>query len=183
MLSELEEFITGHQSEQPSERKLASILFSDIVGSTTIARVEGDRRWNEHLEDFLLLAERSIARNSGILVRTIGDGLLARFDAPDDALQAALALHQVADECGFTLRSGVHTGAIVITASGDLAGIAVHMAARVQSAAEPGEILVTQTVTELLEGGTFTFNDRGERDLKGIQGPRRLFAAHPHAPV
>lgn len=183
IVHELEEFLTGHAHELPPERHLATVLFSDIVGSTRIAHEEGDHRWKEHLDDFYALARRAIARNSGHLVKTVGDGLIARFDAPDDALQAALALHRVANECGFTLRSGMHAGAIEIAGDGDIAGIAVHVAARVQAAAEPNEILVTRTVTELLEGSAFTFLDRGERELKGIDGRRQLFAARASATV
>lgn len=181
VLRELEQFLTGSASEHPAERQLATVLFSDIVGSTEIARAEGDHRWHARLDDFLSMARRHIARNSGIFVKPIGDGVLARFSTPDDAMKAALAIHRAGDECGFTLRSGMHTGGVEVRDDGDLAGIAVHFAARVQTAADPGEILVTRTVAELLEGSEFVFTDRGEHDLKGIDGSRRLYAARASA--
>lgn len=183
VLAELEEFLVGHEIEHPTERHLATVIFSDIVGSTTIARIDGDRRWRERLEEFHALARRTVARRNGHLVKTIGDGLLARFVAPDDALRASIALHRMADQCGFTLRTGVHTGGIELSADGDVSGIAVHLAARVQAAAAPNEILVTRTVADVLEGSAFLFSDRGEHELKGIDGPRRLYAARPGADV
>jgi class 3 adenylate cyclase len=183
ILTELEQFVTGHTAERPAERQLATVLFSDIVGSTEIARAEGDHRWKEQLDDFESLARRQIVRSNGQFVKTTGDGLLARFTTPDDALQAAFALHRIAEEFGFALRSGLHTGGVETRGDGDVAGIAVHMAARVQAAAQPNEILVTRTVTELLEGSAFAFADRGEHELKGIEGTRRLFSARASATV
>lgn len=181
VLRELEEFLTGTAADHPTERQLATVLFSDIVGSTEIARADGDHRWNTRLDDFLSLARRHIVRSSGVFVNTIGDGVLARFATPDDAMKAAFAVHRAGEECGFTLRSGMHTGGVEIRADGDLAGIAVHVAARVQTTAAPGEILVTRTVAELLEGSGFMFDDRGDHDLKGIDGSRRLYAARVSA--
>jgi class 3 adenylate cyclase/DNA-binding CsgD family transcriptional regulator len=156
-------------------RVLASLLVVDIVRSTQRAAELGDRRWREVLDEYDRLVERELARHRGRLVNRAGDGVLATFDGPAQALRCAMALGDAARPIGLELRAGVHTGECEAR-GGDLAGIAVHLAARVQAFARPGEVLATSIVKDLAAGSELPFEDRGRHVLKGIPGEWALFA-------
>jgi pimeloyl-ACP methyl ester carboxylesterase len=175
ILGEVEEFLTGQRGGPPVERALATVLFTDIVGSTERAASVGDRRWRQKLEEHDRVCRREIERERGRYVNSTGDGLLASFDGPARAISAA---QRIGDELGrmdLQIRAGVHTGECERIGD-DLAGIAVHIGARVGSAADPGEVLVSQTVRDLVVGSGIEFEDRGAQTLKGVPGEWRLFA-------
>jgi class 3 adenylate cyclase/alpha-beta hydrolase superfamily lysophospholipase len=175
MLDEVEEFLTGTRPMPPSRRILATLLFTDIVGSTEMVRELGDRAWSERLADHHAAVRRELARFSGDEVDTAGDGFLAVFDGPARAIRSALAIRDAVRSVGFEMRAGLHTGEVERGAD-HLRGIAVHLAARVLGAASPGEVLVSQTTHDLVEGSGLVFDDRGAHELKGIEGARRLYA-------
>ena len=176
MLDEIEQFLTGGLAPAPAERVLATVLFSDVVGSTERAATLGDRHWRELLERHERLAHREVVRYRGQLVKLTGDGLLATFDGPARAVRAGLALRDAAAEIlGVELRVGVHTGECELMRE-DLGGIAVHIAARVEEAAGPGEVLASSTVKDLVVGSGLRFDDRGEHELRGVPGRWRLHA-------
>lgn len=176
ILDEIEQFLTGRLATAPADRVLATVLFTDVVGSTERAAAIGDRRWRELLERYERLAHREVGRHRGRVVKTIGDGVLASFDAPARAVRAGIALRDAAPESlGLDLRVGVHTGECERMGE-DLGGIGVHIAARVQATADSGQILVSNTVKDVVVGSGLRFDDRGEHDLKGVPGPWRLHA-------
>jgi len=172
---EIEEFVTGTRRRAPSERHLATVLFTDIVNSTALAAALGDRAWTARLDEHDRLVERQVARFSGRLVSHIGDGTLATFDGPGRAIACATAVRDGAHQLGLELRAGLHTGEVELR-SDDVAGIAVHLAQRVSGLADPGEILVSRTVVDLVAGSDTHFDDRGEHQLRGVPGDWRLFA-------
>jgi class 3 adenylate cyclase len=163
------------RARRKPERVLATLLFTDIVGSTEHAGRVGDAAWHALLAAHHLIVRREISRYNGTEVDTAGDGVFARFDSPARAIEAARAVRAAAARQQLEIRAGIHTGECEIEGN-TLRGIAVHLAARVQTAAAPGEILVSSTVRDLASGGDVAFADRGEHELKGIPGPRRLFA-------
>ena len=173
---ETQELVTGARGMPEPERVLTTLLFTDIVGSTERASELGDRRWREVLEDHYVLVRRELARFRGREVKTIGDGFFASFDSPTRAIRCAAAVLEAVRPLGIELRAGVHTGECEMIGD-DLGGIAVHVGARVAAAAGPGEIFVSSTVTELVDGSDIRFDDRGTFELKGVDGERRLFAA------
>ena len=176
LLDEIEQFVTGNLAARPADRVLATVLFTDIVGSTERATELGDRHWRDLLERHDRLARREVGRHRGRVVKTTGDGLLATFDGPARAVRAGAGLRDAASkELNLDLRVGVHTGECEVMGE-DLGGIGVHIAARVQAAADPGEVLVSSTVRDLVVGSGLRFDDRGEHDLKGVSMPWRLFA-------
>ncbi len=175
VLGEIEEFLTGRRSGPPAERALATVLFTDIVGSTERAASLGDLRWRRMLEEHDRISRREIERQRGQYVNSTGDGLLASFDGPARAISAAAEIGRALEPLDLPIRAGVHTGECERIGE-DLGGIAVHIGARVSSAAEPGEILVSQTVRDLVVGSGIEFADRGVRDLKGVPGEWRLYA-------
>ena len=172
---EIEEFLTGARQVAPSDRLLATVLFSDIVGSTEQATALGDRAWTARLEQHDRAIDRQLARFGGHLVKRMGDGVLATFDGPARAVQCAIAMRDALRQLGIDVRVGVHTGEIERRGD-DVAGAAVHLAQRVQSKAEPGEVLVSRTVVDLVVGSDLRFVDRGEYELKGLPGQWRVFA-------
>jgi len=172
---EIEEFLTGARHARPSERVLATVLFTDIVDSTKRAAVEGDRRWRELLDQFDQDAKTEVASSRGRLVKSTGDGHLATFDGPARAIRCGRALAAAAQRRGLEIRVGIHTGEVELRGD-DLAGVGVHIAQRVCAQAGPGEILVSRTVVDLVAGSDIAFQDRGEHELKGV-GDWRLFAA------
>jgi len=177
LLDEIEQFLTGRLVSPAGDRVLATVLFTDIVASTERAVAVGDRQWREVLERHQRLADREIGRHRGRLIKTTGDGVLAAFDGPARAVRAGIALRDAGPpELGVQLRAGVHTGECEAIGE-DLGGIGVHIAARVQAAAEPGEVLVSNTVKDLVVGSGLEFADRGEHALKGVPGSWRLHAA------
>ncbi len=157
----------------PANRVLLTVLFTDLVGSTERADEEGDAKWRDMLEDHHATIRRQIEIHSGREVKTTGDGFLATFDSPSRAVQCAKAIKTGLAKLGLEIRAGVHTGECELMGS-DVAGLAVHIAARVQSKAEPGEILVSNTVRDLAAGSGLDFVDRGAHELKGISGTWQL---------
>jgi len=174
LLGDIEEFLTGTRGTPNTDRMLATILFTDIVDSTKRAASTGDRRWRELLDNHDRMAGRQVHRFGGRQVKTTGDGILATFDGPARAIQCGLAICDGARQLGMEVRVGVHTGEVERRGD-DVAGIGVHIAARVQGAAQPGEVWVSRTVTDLVTGSGIIFNDRGEHPLKGVPGTWQLF--------
>ena len=155
---------------------LATVVVTDIVGSTETAARLGDAAWSSLLSRHHELVREELGRFSGEEIDTAGDGFLALFDGPSRAIRCGLAVRRRLAELGLAVRVGVHTGEVE-RAGTDVRGIAVHLAARVAAAAEPGEVLVTATTHDIVAGSGLAFDDRGERALKGFDAPRRLFAA------
>ena len=172
---EVESFLTGRLHPVVTDRVLSTVLFSDIVGSTERAASVGDRRWSEVLDQHDAVVGREIETHRGRLVKTTGDGVLATFDGPARAISCGCEIRDSLRPLGIDVRVGLHTGEVEIRGE-DVGGIAVHMAARVQAHAEPGEVLVSRTVTDLVTGSGIDFVDRGEHELKGVPGIWRLFA-------
>jgi class 3 adenylate cyclase len=175
ILDEVEEFITGARPSAVLDRVLATVLFTDIVGSTSLVAEVGDRRWREALNSYDALARRQLERFRGRLVNTTGDGTLAVFDGPARAVECARSLTNAVRSLGLDIRAGLHTGEVE-TRADDVAGIAVHIAARVSATASAGEVLVSRTVTDLVVGSGIEFEARGEHQLKGVPGAWQLFA-------
>jgi class 3 adenylate cyclase len=176
LVDEIEEFLTGARHAPPQDRVLATVLFSDIVSSTEHATRLGDRKWRALLDDHDALVRRQLERFSGRLVKMTGDGFLATFDGPARAIRCGCAVRDGMKRLGIDIRVGVHTGEIERRGD-DVGGVAVHIAARVEALAEPGEVLASRTVTDLVVGSDVEFSDRGEHELKGVPGTWRLFAA------
>jgi pimeloyl-ACP methyl ester carboxylesterase len=176
LLDEVEEFLTGARSSADTERVLATVMFSDIVDSTSRAAEMGDRRWRQLIESMASATTSVLQRFRGRPVKTLGDGFLATFDGPARAIGAALAVHEMArQEFGLDLRTGLHTGEVEVMGR-DVGGIAVHIGARILGCAQPGEVIVSGTVKDLVVGSDIGFEDRGERELRGVPGRWRLFA-------
>jgi class 3 adenylate cyclase len=176
IVAHMREFLTGTREAPEPERALATILFTDIVDSTTRATNLGDKRWRDVLERHHETIRRELTRFRGRELDTAGDGFFASFDGPARAIRCAVAAVDAVRPLGIEIRAGVHTGEC--ERFGDkLGGIAVHIGARVASAALPGEVLVSSTVKDLVSGSGIEFVDRGEHQLKGIPGTWRLFAA------
>jgi class 3 adenylate cyclase/pimeloyl-ACP methyl ester carboxylesterase len=175
MLDAIEEFVTGQLPARHSDRVLATVLFTDIVGSTEHAARLGDRRWRDLLATHDALVRAEVLRFRGGLVKTTGDGVLATFDGPGRAIRCSCAIRDSARTLGIDLRAGLHTGEIELI-DDDVAGIAVHIGARVLAQAGDGEVLVSSTVKDLVAGSGINFIERGEHELKGVPGVWRLFA-------
>jgi class 3 adenylate cyclase len=171
----VEEFLIGaHPSVEPT-RVLATVLFTDIVDSTGQAERLGDRRWRALLDTHDELAGRLVEQWGGRLVKTTGDGVLATFDGPGRAIGCAAALRDELGDIGVRIRAGLHTGEVELRGD-DVGGIAVHLAARIMATAGAGEIVVSQTVRDLVAGSDVVMQDRGSQRLKGIKGDWQLFA-------
>lgn len=164
----------GKKLDQESERTLASIVITDIVDSTKRAAELGASRWRDLIAEHNRKASTAIDRHRGRLVKTTGDGVFAAFDGAERAVRSAVSIRGVAKVLGLEIRVGVHSGEVQVTAD-DLRGIAVHTAARIMSEAAPGEILVSATVMDLVEGSDLAFEDAGLHELKGLSGRRQLF--------
>jgi|MudIll2142460700_1097286.scaffolds.fasta_scaffold42190_1 pimeloyl-ACP methyl ester carboxylesterase len=175
VLDQIEEFLTGVRPRMTTERVLSTILFVDIVGSTERAQSLGDARWRDLLGTFHAQVAQELSRFGGQLIDTAGDGVFSSFDGPARAVRCAMAIRERAARIGIAIRGGVHTGECEI-AGGKLAGIAVHTGARVASAAESGDILVSSTVKSLVAGSGLRFASRGRRHLKGLEEELELFA-------
>jgi class 3 adenylate cyclase len=175
ILDEVQEFLTGARPVPETERVLATVLFTDIVASTERAAVLGDRRWRELLEGHNVVVRHELDRFRGREVDTAGDGFLATFDGPARAIRCARAIVAGMGGLGLELRAGLHTGECELM--GDkVTGVAVHTGARVAALAQPGEILVSSTVKDLVAGSGLEFDDRGTHALRGIPGDWRLYA-------
>jgi uncharacterized protein (TIGR00369 family) len=163
------------RQRKESRRVLATLLFTDIVDSTGHAERLGDTAWHALLEKHKLAVRREVSRHNGTEVNTTGDGFFVRFDSPGHAIQAARAARLATAPLGTEIRAGIHTGECEL--EGDkLAGMAVHIATRIQAAAKPGEILVSSTVKDLAVGSNVRFTDQGEKSLKGVPDPWRVYA-------
>jgi class 3 adenylate cyclase len=178
VLDEVEEFVTGTSSGREPDRVLATVLFTDIVGSTGVAGRLGDRAWRDVLESHNALVRRQLARYRGREVKTVGDGFLATFDGPTRAVQCACGVRDAMPGIGLEVRAGLHTGEVE-TMGEDVGGIAVHIGARIGALAGPGEVLVSSTVRDLVVGSGLTFTERGEHTLRGVPDPWRLVLADP----
>jgi pimeloyl-ACP methyl ester carboxylesterase len=176
ILDEIQEFLTGVREPAEPDRMLATVLFTDIVGSTDRARELGDRRWRDLLELHNDIVRHDLARFRGVEVDTAGDGFFATFDGPARAIRCARSIIENVRNVGLEVRSGLHTGECELSGS-SVRGIAVHTGARVASAASAGEVLVSSTVKDLVAGSGIEFVDRGVHQLKGIPGEWRLYAA------
>ncbi len=173
--AEIEEFVTGTRPIQEPDRVLATVLFSDIVGSTSRAAALGDHRWAELLQAHHAAIRRELDRHRGVEIDTAGDGFLASFDGPARAVRCAQAMHAAVAPLDLKLRIGLHTGEC--ERIGDkLGGIAVHIGARVAALATAGEVLTSGTVHDLVAGSGITFTDRGTSELPGVPGEWRIYA-------
>jgi class 3 adenylate cyclase len=177
-IGDVKEFITGHREEaiDDLERVLATVLFTDIVGSTQSAVEMGDQPWRRLLDSHDQMARQIVERHRGNLIKTTGDGILAIFDGPGRAVRCALAFEAAAKEIGLPLRAGLHTGEIEVRGR-DIGGVAVHAAARVMAQSQSSEVLVSRVVTDLVAGAGLKFSERGSYELKGLPGRWDLFAA------
>ena len=176
IVAEMQEFLTGVRPAPEADRVLATALFTDIVDGTVTAAALGDRRWRDLVERHHALVRDELHRYHGVEVDTAGDGFFATFDGPARAIRCALAIRNGVEALGLRIRAGLHTGECELIA-GKAGGIAVITAARVRERAQPGEVLVSTTVRDLVAGSGIAFADRGTHSLKGVPGEWRLFAA------
>jgi class 3 adenylate cyclase len=180
-VEEIEEFLTGERHAESSDRVLATLLFTDIVGSTERAARLDDRRWRELLDQHNALTRSELVRWNGVEIKTTGDGFLVSFDGPARAVRCAAAITEAVRPLDIELRSGVHTGECDRHAN-DLSGIAVHIAARIGALASPSEVLVSSTVKDLVVGSGLRFRERGPHTLKGIPDTWQLYALDADLP-
>jgi class 3 adenylate cyclase len=173
---EIEQFLTGVRRPVLSDRVLATVLFTDIVGSTDRAAELGDSGWRALLEGHHALVRELVDRYRGQFVKSIGDGILATFDGPSRAISSAVAIRDGVRKLGLDVRAGLHTGECELLAHGDIGGLAVHICSRISGLASAGEVLVSSTVRDLIVGSDQMLADRGEHELKGIPGHWRVFA-------
>jgi class 3 adenylate cyclase len=171
----IEEFLTGAHAHHSGRRALRTLLFTDIVGSTDRAATVGDERWHALLEKYDEIARETVARFDGQVVKSTGDGHLATLDGPAQAIRCAEALQTAVEALDIELRCGVHTGECELLGD-DVGGIGVHLAARIMAKANPGEIIVSSTVRDLVVGSGLGFDDRGSHTLKGVPGKWQLLA-------
>lgn len=172
---DIREFLTGIRAPASWDRLLATVLFTDIVGSTDRAAAVGDQRWRSLLDHHDDVVRGELRRFRGREIKTTGDGFLAAFDGPARAVECAMATLEAVRPLGLELRAGVHTGECEQRGD-DLGGIAVHIGARVAALAQPNEVLVSRTVTDLVAGSGLRFVDRGEHELKGVPNRWQLYA-------
>jgi pimeloyl-ACP methyl ester carboxylesterase/class 3 adenylate cyclase len=182
ILTGIEEFLTGsHAAPSQSHRALRSVLFTDIVASTQHAAAAGDERWRAVLHRFGEITAELAQRFGGTVVKSTGDGHLATFDGPTQAIRCAEALRADAETLGIQIRAGIHTGECELL-DADIGGLAVHIAARILGQAGAGEILVSRTVRDLVVGSGTGFEDRGSVELRGVPGTWQLLAVNRHGP-
>lgn len=176
VVGEIQSFLTGNRPAPEPRRVLATILFTDIVGSTLRAAELGDVRWHALLAEHNRVVRRLLERFGGREIRVVGDGFLATFDGPARAVRCAIAIRDGVRDLGLEIRAGLHVGEVEVQPD-DIAGLAVHIGARVGALAEAGEILVSSTVKDIVVGSGLSFSDRGTHELRGVPGEWRLFAA------
>ena len=177
LLDEIEEFLTGARPSRVADRVLATILFTDLVGSTETARSMGDSAWSRLVEQHHAAVRRELDHYAGEEIDTAGDGFFAVFDGPARAIRCAVGIEAAMTGLGLQVRAGLHTGEVERPPGGKPRGIAVNVAARVSGLAEAGEVLVTSTTRDLVAGSGLRFEDHGEHELKGLGESRRVFAA------
>lgn len=175
LLDEIELFITGARQQSEPDRVLATLMLTDVVGSTARAAELGDKRWRELLQAFYAAVRKEVAAFRGRDVNTTGDGVLATFDGPARAIRCACSVRDQVRALGLQVRTGLHTGECELLGD-DVGGIAVHIAARVAAQAGPDEVLVSRTVKDLVAGSQIGFADRGAHQLKGVPGEWSLYA-------
>jgi class 3 adenylate cyclase len=175
LLAEVAEFLTGVPHAPDPDRVLATILFTDIVGSTALAARLGDKRWRDLVGRHNALVRRQLERFRGRELDTAGDGFVASFDGPARGIRCAQAIADSVTALDLSVRAGLHTGECEVV-EGKLAGIAVHIAARIATQAAPGEVLVSSTVKDLVVGSSVAFAERGARELEGVPGRWSVFA-------
>jgi class 3 adenylate cyclase len=175
LADEVQEFLTGVRPAPATDRVLATVLFTDIVGSSQKAVELGDRAWHKLLDAHDAVVRTQLEQFRGREVKSTGDGFLATFDGPARAIRCAVTLASGLRDLGLQIRAGLHTGEVEVRAH-DVGGIAVHIGARVQALAEPAEVLVSSTVKDLVAGSGIEFEDRGEHELKGTLGSWRLYS-------
>jgi class 3 adenylate cyclase len=178
ILDEIEEFITGVPPLREPDRALATVLFTDVVGSTARIAEIGDRKWSDLLSRHNEIVGRSIAQFRGRHVNSAGEGVFSTFDGPARAIRCAQAIRDALRSIGVEVRAGLHTGEVEL-AGDDVRGIAVHIGARVSALAGPGDVLVSRTVTDLVAGSGLEFEERGEHELKGVPGKWAIYAVNP----
>lgn len=176
LADEIEEFLTGVRPVTVTDRVLATVLFTDIVGSSAKAAELGDRAWRKLLDSHDALVRTQLARFRGREIKTLGDGFLATFDGPARAIRCAIELTTALRRLGLEVRAGLHTGEVEVR-GGDIGGIAVNTGARIAALAGAGEVLASSTVKDLVAGSGIAFDDRGEHELKGVPDSWRLYAA------
>jgi class 3 adenylate cyclase len=170
------EFIVGHRPMATTQRRFAAVLFTDLVESTARSALVGDLAWRDTLESHDRICREVVERHGGRIVKNTGDGLLAIFDAPSQAVGAAADAVTKLGSIDLGVRAGVHAGELEVRDDGDITGAAVNIAARVEQAAGLGEIFVSSTVRDMLLGGDYRFANRGEHQLKGVEGTWKLYA-------
>jgi class 3 adenylate cyclase len=175
VIDEIREFLTGVRVAPEPDRVLATVMFTDVVGSTERAASLGDRRWRDLLDAHDAAVRRQLEAFRGREVKATGDGFLATFDGPARAIRCACAIRDAASDLHLNVRIGLHTGEVEVRGD-DIGGVAVHIGQRVSALAQPSEIMVSSTVKDLVAGSGIEFEDRGEHDLKGVPGSWRLFA-------
>jgi class 3 adenylate cyclase len=175
IVDDMEEFVTGERGEHAATRMLATVLFTDIVDSTVRTAELGDQRWRAVLDEFEMNTQRLLARHGGLLVKTTGDGILARFATPAQGVRCATSMVESAASSGLELRAGLHAGEVELRGD-DIGGLAVHIASRVSAMAAAGEVLVTGTVRDLVVGSGIVFDDRGRHNLKGVPDEWQVLA-------
>lgn len=175
LVDEIQELVTGTRPAPRTNRVLATVLYTDVVASTERASELGDRRWREVLDQHDRIVRRALRETSGREVKTRGDGFLATFDGPARAIQCAARIRDGVRELGLEVRCGLHTGEVELRGD-DIGGIAAHVGARIEALAEPGEIVVSRTVRDLVAGSGIEFVDRGVEELKGIPETWQLYS-------
>jgi class 3 adenylate cyclase len=175
IVDEIEEFVTGSRAEVEPDRVLATVLFTDIMNSTERATAMGDRAWRALLDRHDDLVRRQLQQFGGREIKVLGDGFLATFDRPARAVRCAASIVEAVRALGLEVKAGIHAGEIEIKGE-DIAGIAVHIAARIAAIAEGGQVLVSRTVRDLVAGSDLRFADQGARALKGVSEEVRVFS-------
>jgi class 3 adenylate cyclase/pimeloyl-ACP methyl ester carboxylesterase len=176
LFDEVEEFLTGGHQGPEGDLTMAAVLFTDIAASTERSARLGHRKWSALTDDHDAMVRATLRRHRGREIKTIGDGFLATFDASTRAVRAAKEIVAAASQLGLGVRAGVHTGEVELR-SDDVVGLAVSIAKRICDLANPGEVFVSRTVSDLAAGSDITFRDRGDHTLKGVPGTWQLFAA------
>jgi class 3 adenylate cyclase len=175
LADEIEAFVAGDRRAARTDRVLAAVMFTDIVGSTRRAAEIGDHKWRHLLDEHDAITRHEVERHSGRVVEWTGDGALATFDGPARAIRCAQSIQERVRTIGLEVRAGVHIGEIEVREH-DVGGIAVHIGARIAALAGPSEVLVSRTVKDLVVGSGLTFADRGTHPLKGVPDEWQLFA-------